>query len=334
MPVKENEFWKEGMDGKRFALCMKNKIWFILAAALAGALFGGAVYMTARGITMGEPQYRAEVLYFIGYDIQEEDDTLKEFINEYNAYTWGDMMKSDRVILPVMEAVPDAEREVIEASITTDIASDPEFLTACFTTENEELSNRIAVAYNGSMAAFGQTMRGRGLTGIEVWKTTPAKKVEPENRVVRAAALGAVLGLLAGALALAGRYVLDDSIMLSSDFEKKYPYPVFGYRTQKPEERWERPLDAHLTCLAKKGAFREIPLSKAAAQDADFDYLREAPILLLVEWGTPCGRLLGYVMENLKLEDIEVLGIIITEADNRFLRRYYGQPLKGTGEQI
>lgn len=330
MPMKENEFWKEGMDAKRFALCVKNKIWIALAAALAGALFGGAVYLLVRQVTMGPPEYRAEVLYFIGYDIQEDDETLKEFINEYNAYTWKDMMKSDRVILPVMEAVPNAERSEIEASISTDVASDPEFLTAWFTTGEEELSNQIAVAYNGSMAAFGETMRGRGLTGIEAWKTMPAKRVVPENRVLYAAELGGVLGLFAGLLALAGWYVLDDSILLASDFEKKYPYPVFGYRTRKPEGRWEKPLDAHLICLAKKGACREILLTQAAAEDADFDFLREAPVILLVEWGTPCLRLLGHVMENLKLEEVKVLGIIITEADNRFLRCYYGRPPKRT----
>ncbi len=38
---------------------------------------------------MGPKQYRSEVLYSIVYDIDEDDEVLKEFINEYNAYTWG-----------------------------------------------------------------------------------------------------------------------------------------------------------------------------------------------------------------------------------------------------
>lgn len=39
MPLKRDEaFWKEGMDEKRFALCCIHKIWICLAAALA-ALF-------------------------------------------------------------------------------------------------------------------------------------------------------------------------------------------------------------------------------------------------------------------------------------------------------
>ncbi|MDO4332315.1 MAG: hypothetical protein Q4C58_06450 [Eubacteriales bacterium] len=324
MPVKEQQFWKEGIDEKRFALCIKNKIWMILAAALAGALFSGALYLIVRQATKGEPQYRAEVLFFIGYDIQEEDETLKEFINEYNAYTWGDMMKSDKVILHVMEALPDVERSVIEASVSTDIASDPEFLSAAFTTDSEELSNRIGAAYVTAMAAFGETMRGRGLTGIEAWKTTPAALVRPENRALYAAELGAVLGLLAGILGLLGYYVLDDSILLADDFEKRYPYPVFGYRTVRAERRWEASLSANLTYRAKTEAFREVELSDVCGENADFDALRETPVVLLVEWGTPCGRLLGHVIETLALQDVKLLGIIITGADNRFLRFYYG----------
>ena len=126
-------------------------------------------------------QYRSEVLYSIVYDIDEDDEVLKEFINEYNAYTWGDMMRSDRVMDTVLLQLPDVERSVIEASISTEIASDPEFLTAYFTTGDAALSDRIAAAYNCAMTAFGQTMQGRGLTAIEVWKTVSAQAVLPEK---------------------------------------------------------------------------------------------------------------------------------------------------------
>lgn len=184
MPLKRDEaFWKEGMDEKRFALCCIHKIWICLAAALAGAVFAAGIYLGVRQLTMGPKQYRSEVLYSIVYDIDEDDEVLKEFINEYNAYTWGDMMRSDRVMDTVLLQLPDVERSVIEASISTEIASDPEFLTAYFTTGDAALSDRIAAAYNCAMTAFGQTMQGRGLTAIEVWKTVSAQAVLPENKV-------------------------------------------------------------------------------------------------------------------------------------------------------
>ena len=43
----------------------------------------------------------------------------------------------------------------------------------------------------------------------------------------------AVLGLLAGILGVAVWYVLDDSVLLSSDVEKRCAIPVLGYRTAK-----------------------------------------------------------------------------------------------------
>ena len=64
MPLKRDEaFWKEGMDEKRFALCCIHKIWICLAAALAGAVFAAGIYLGVRQLTMGPKQYRSEVLY-------------------------------------------------------------------------------------------------------------------------------------------------------------------------------------------------------------------------------------------------------------------------------
>ena len=54
MPLKRDEaFWKEGMDEKRFALCCIHKIWICLAAALAGAVFAAGIYLGVRQLTMG-----------------------------------------------------------------------------------------------------------------------------------------------------------------------------------------------------------------------------------------------------------------------------------------
>ena len=307
MPLKRDEaFWKEGMDEKRFALCCIHKIWICLAAALAGAVFAAGIYLGVRQLTMGPKQYRSEVLYSIVYDIDEDDEVLKEFINEYNAYTWGDMMRS-----------------VIEASISTEIASDPEFLTAYFTTEDAALSDRIAAAYNRAMTAFGQTMQGRGMTAIEVWKTVSAQAVLPENKVKNAAVLGLVLGLLAGILGVAVWYVLDDSVLLSSDVEKRCAIPVLGYRTAKPDEQFGALLDAQLRAKASQTAFQEISLDTVLSGTMGLGEEEKIPLILLVRWNTPCIKKLGLALDLLAQREIAVVGVILTDADARFLHAYY-----------
>ena len=197
-------------------------------------------------------------------------------------------MRSDRVMDTVLLQLPDVERSVIEASISTEIASDPEFLTAYFTTGDAVLSDRIAAAYNRAMTAFGQTMQGRGLTAIEVvW------------------------------------YVLDDSVLLSSDVEKRCAIPVLGYRTAKPDEQFGALLDAQLRAKASQTAFQEISLDTVLSGTMGLGEEGKIPLILLVRWNTPCIKKLGLALDLLAQREISVVGVILTDADARFLHAYY-----------
>ena len=326
-------FWEAGMDEKRFVLLTAKRVWIILAAALAGALFAGGLYLMVRLLTQGPVQYQAEVLYAIRYNVQEDDEVLKEFINEYNAYTWGDMMRSDKVMESVMAQLPDLDRSDVEASLSTSIASDPEFLEAQFTTADAALSDRIAAAFNAAMEQFGQTLTERGLTAIEPWKTVTAVEVETENKVMNAAALGLLLGALAGAAALALWYVLDDSVVTQKDLaglEEKENGPVFfGYRTRKKDTAWDRETAVNLKYAAQKGAYREIDLHNALVADTDYELLREAPVILYIRWGKVSRRLLDHAISQLTLQDVKVAGIILVGAEHQFLELYYGKKKAG-----
>ena len=50
---------RQGMDGKRFALCLFKKGWIILAAALAGAAVAAGIYLFAALVLGGKPEYPA-----------------------------------------------------------------------------------------------------------------------------------------------------------------------------------------------------------------------------------------------------------------------------------
>lgn len=321
----QTQYWNEGMDWKRFALRMGGRLWVLLASLLAGALLAALVYLAGRALTAGAPQYRSEVLFAIRYNIQEDDETLKAFINEYNAYTWGDVMRSDPVMQYVTEALPGVDRQELEDALDTRIASDPEFLTAGFTAESAALSEQIRDAYAGAMAIFGQTMQERGLSAIEAWKTTPAVLVKPENRTKNAMGLGALLGLLVSALWMAGYYVLDDRLLLVSDLERRYRVPALGYRTKDAGGIYEERLKENLSRLAsQKGPCREVSAKEILEGKPDWDALRAAAVVLCAEWNTPCLRRLDLVFCSLQAQGIEPAGAVITGADAGFLNRYYG----------
>ena len=158
----------------------------------------------------------------------------------------------------VLLQLPDVERSVIEASISTEIASDPEFLTAYFTTEDAALSDRIAAAYNRAMTAFGQTMQGRGLTTIEVWKTVPAQAVLPENKVKKCggARSGARTGLPESWAWQSGMF-WTIPFCSAQTWKKRCAIPVLGYRTAKPDEQFGALLDAQLRAKASQPLFRK-----------------------------------------------------------------------------
>ena len=166
-------------------------------------------------------------------------------------------------------------------------------------------------------------MQGRGLTAIEVWKTVSAQAVLPENKVKNAAALGLVLGLLVGILGVAIWYVLDDSVLLSSDVEKRCAIPVLGYRTAKTDEQFGALLDAQLRAKASQSAFQEISLDTVLSGTMGLGEEEKIPLILLVRWNTPCIKKLGLALDLLAQREIAVVGVILTDADARFLHAYY-----------
>ncbi len=320
------QFWGARVDERRFALCVAPKLWMVLLAALLVALLGGGVYAAWRLLTAGPARYRAESLYAIQYDLQEDDEVLKEFINEYNAYTWGDMMRSDRVAAQVAQALPSLTRQQVEDCLDTGIASDPEFLSVGFSAGDPETANQLQDAYDREMVAFGRTMKGRGLSGIEVWKSEPAQKVAEPNRLPNAMILGAVLGLIAGILGLACRYVLDDRIFVEGDLSG---VKVLGYRTNRPGSIWDRQREENFSYLARRGLEGSLCVLSCGEilEDAvDWDRLRRQKerLILSVRFGHTGAREFARAVGQAVCQDVPVAGAFIDGADAGFLRRYYG----------
>lgn len=313
-----DERMKEGMDLKRFVLCLLRKWWVIIAAALAGAVFAGGVY----GImTDKEPLYQARVQYFINFDLAE-DGKIQDY---FNAYTWDGILKSDLFTEPVAEELSDVDTETLTAAVEVEGMSDIRLMPVKYTAGAVELADRIAAAYNKALIQFGEEKIG--MASIEIWDETPAQLVKEPSKAFRAVLLGTVIGLFAGFLGLAIFYVLEDAFYTEKDVEDRFGVPVLGIRTRKKnrafveEERLNLKKLGDISLTETELTVFEPFREKGAAA---CELMGEEQLILLVPWGKRNGTILDHALRFLKKQDIKVAGVILTDADDGFLKHYYG----------
>lgn len=373
--MSEEKFWQEGMDGKRFALCLFKKAWIILAAALAGAAMAAAVYLFAALVLGGKPEYQV----FSQYRIYFDKEKYGEIEDYYNAYTWGEIMKTDQVVDFVMEALPEGiGKEQVKESVSVGQMNDVKIMPLYITTQDAELSTVIAEAYVTGLDKFAKSIEG--LSGMQCWTLEPAVQVPRAVKTVNALIFGGILGAVLSFLGLVFFYILDDSIYLEEDFSKRFDIPVIGILTRGKDGNYLEELKGNAAFLLKGGkriclvdgsclkqTGREEKTDKKADVKADAalaedagncrSVCREAGNLLQAAAGeegelifaawpfgetecgklrgadsvvlaVPCGygngRALAHLTAQLEKQGIRAAGAVLTDADDKFLRAYYG----------
>lgn len=361
--MREEKFWQEGMDGKRFALCLFKKGWIILAAALAGAAAAAGIYLFAALVLGGKPEYQV----FSQYRIYFDKDKYGEIEDYYNAYTWGEIMKTDQVVDFVMEALPEGiSKKQVKASVSVGQMNDVKIMPLYITTQDAELSREIAEAYVYGLDRFARSIQG--LSGMQCWTVEPAVQVPRAGKTVNAFLFGGFLGAVLSFLALLFFYILDDSIYLEEDFGKRFCIPVLGILTREKDADYLEELRGNAafllkgaericlvdgSCLKQTGRGKEADkaavrlsacreageiLSAAAGGDAEIIFaawpfgekegetLRSADcVVLAVPCGFGNGRALSHLTAQLEKQGITAAGAVLTNADDKFLRAYYGK---------
>ena len=244
--MKEEKFWQEGMDGKRFALCLFRKVWVILAAALAGAAAAGGIYLFTALVLGGPAQYQVLSQYRIYFD----KVTYGEIEDYYNAYTWGEIMKTDQVVDFVMEALPEGiSKAQVKASVSVGQMNDVKIMPLYITTQDAGLSQEIAKAYVYGLDKFAKSIEG--LSGMQCWTVEPATQVPRATKTVNAFIFGGILGAVFSFLVLVFFYILDDSIYLEEDFAKRFRIPVLGILTRGKDADYLEELKGNAAFLLK-----------------------------------------------------------------------------------
>ena len=150
-------------------------------------------------------------------------------------------------------------------------------------------------------------------------------------------------------------YILDDSIYLESDFVSRFKIPFLGMMTCNNSEVCKQELRDNLNYLLKedfgyylafsvmgnKGAgvektdtqeklLNEIKrLSDKvegifSLQGEDLEKLRLSNgVIIMFPWGSKNGNLLEKTLSFLEKQDITVKGVIVYDAEEKFLKKYY-----------
>ncbi len=242
------KYENEPADLKLLLIYFLKRIRFVIYFAIFGALILASVYYLKTFVFVEEHQYVATGEMYLVY----ADDVRLE--NVYiNDHTWQSLVHTDRAIDYAMEYIDDdtVTEDFLKEAVTAGLVSDARFVTLKVTTNNPELSIEIAQAYQIAIKELGEEMVD--IDTISVFTDADsAEEILSDNRTLRMACTGAVIGTVLAFLGIVLQYVFDDSIYIAKQFEQRFGVPVIGIclRAKKNELATEN-LVGHKGSIAK-----------------------------------------------------------------------------------
>lgn len=309
-----------GLDMKKLVLCFIRRLWIVLAAAVAGAVLGGMIYAMVRIVPESEREYQAMSKVYLDF----APDETGEVYQEYNGYTWNDLMATDPILDVTMQYLPeDYTREEVMAATEAEILSDLRLLTITVTTHSRERCNAI-------LKAIGQSLEERGNAAkefrqIEVIRTTEAELLMADSRFVQAVLIGLALMSVLTVLGMLLYYVLDDRIMVAADLRQVTEASFVGY--PGAGERFEKDYEAGLAYLWKsigKIAVLSVTQSESVTEEKWKELCEADGVVIEVPYRKIHAVYLSYIIEQLDVRGCTVAGVAIGGAENKFLNWYYG----------
>lgn len=339
MEEKKNKFFSckyenEPVDLKLLLIYFIKRIRFVIYFAIFGALIFASYYYLKTFVFVEERQYEASAELYLVY---AEDVRLENvYINDY---TWQTLVQTDRVTGYVMEMLgdPSVTEEYLHEAVWAGLVSDARFVSLKVTTEDPEKSVLIAQAYQSAIKKLGEEMID--IDTITVFtEADSAREIITDDRTLRMACTGAVIGIILSCLGIALQYIFDDSIYVANQFVRRFQIPVVGIsvKTKKNEllegnmvghksrinknELWNRQVIKLNYSVLTAGCKKVVAVDTAVNNKNlfPFELLRDAKMKLEQD------EILSIAMGNLKAEDafytsdeydLRRLGSVNEEAD-------------------
>lgn len=319
--MNDRNYVEEGMDLKKYMICLWRRLPFVIAAGVATALLFGILYTLSRTVPEGEREYQAFAKVYLDFAADETGEVYQA----YNGYTWNDLMAADPLMdLTLSYLSGDYTREEVQASIRAEILSDIRLLTVTVTTNREERTEAILHAAVQALTAYGK--QAKEFIEIGAIQETEAKLLVADSRLLQAVLLGLFLGLFLALLGLALRGIFEARIMVAGDLKKVTNVLFLGYADGPGNLRAD--YEKNLAYLREKAG--DVTVCEASFEqpfaEEDFENLRKASgVVLCVPFGKANAAWAAYVIDQLAAQDCVLMGVAIRNCDAGFLRKYYGR---------
>lgn len=227
----ECKYGKEPLDTRLCFLRLLRKSWLVLVMALIGAILFGTVYFISHVVYAPAREYVTISEFYIDYvGIENYED---QYMYYNNNETWDTLVHSDIFMDEVMTKVNtqtsewdrEITREEAGNAISATLGSDIRIIRVRVTTNSPELTMIIANSLESAFVKFAESQKEIDTRGV---LTLPreATLVAIDNHTVRACILGAVVFVCFTLFFMYLYVVLDTSIYIPLEFERRYKIPM------------------------------------------------------------------------------------------------------------
>ncbi len=335
----------EGIDSRALLTCFIKRLPLMLTLAVTGAVAGSGLNLILAFIDLSSPLYVSETEYYIDFA-----DGRYEARDYYNAFTWNDVIVTDKLILGnVMDMLGEGyDREKVKSMVSAAILSDVRYLTVTVKGENAETVDKVQKAFRVSLEHFGTMMDE--FDSIYLIDDSGIKKEQARFFYWRAAVLGALVLLGCGVFGVVFRFCLGDCIYTKEDIRRYFGLPAYGLLysdKNNADGRQEKMLAEALMSVSEEnerlifadaldnrivGEFirklGELKILDSKVCMEALDRTRDVAkheVIFVIPFGVPCRQRVADEINQLELLGCKVKGAVLAEADKGWMRLYFGR---------
>lgn len=240
--MSNKEYMKEGLDLKRFGLYLQKRIWVVIMLSVIGLAFGALAYQVVYSINMPIEYESTSKLY-----IQFGTDPTGAVYQAYNGYTWNELLDADPIMNCIMTYLPGYNSATVREATDADIISDIRLLTVTVSGNSEKFVKEVQAAVETGLQVYATTTDE--IVKIKTIRSIGPKRVYWDDRTSIAAIAGGVFFGIVSLIAYLFGYVMNETICVQSDLEKRFPVKALGImtRNQKGLQPYNQELKANLT---------------------------------------------------------------------------------------